>query len=454
MAKNNSAAGVERSISSTPATMSSSSLIVPSTQSTLVLDSTDMGNMSFEEYLVMANGGVNAGNGGAPGFETPNTLMTGTEVSSPANEVDSFETRSSTLRKKLLAARTTTPTSNFKSASVSQGYVADRIVTPATDINFEKLAVVPAVEDLISRYPEFINATSKADVIHTIVHSNVVNTKFDLDDASTYPIDYAQFESLADEILARSNIAIKGPAEEKQAVLDNFDFGEKDSDVENDDPVTNQEEKVLLLRTVLAEKLNACFPVDSSADSFTSAEDQEAAFREQATSLEFSMFFDRSLSTEDGELLKELSELDGEVKALRLLKEAAENAKADENALTEKEETLEEIHRRNMNFLAQETPMPTMLFDENYVEQDSNDEDMAKIGHMLNPSGPLYQEYHRKKELKHKDFLKEEMARRKAQWMVDRAAMVQRDAAMSAAEAAGQIVHKAPEDDFFFTFGK
>ncbi|KAL5329855.1 hypothetical protein ACEPPN_003375 [Leptodophora sp. 'Broadleaf-Isolate-01'] len=454
MAKINPAARIERSISSTPAPSSSSSPVAGLSQSGLVLDSININNMSFEEYMNMANGGGTAGNDDAPAVEIPDTPMTGTEVSIPDNEVGSAETRSCTLRKKLLAARTTTPSSSLKSALVNKATVTGPDATPVADVDIEEVAAVSAVEDLLSRYPELLKATSKADIVDTIARSNVVNAMFKLGDARTYPIDYAQIEALADDIIARSTIDSQGPAKEKQAVLDGFDFGDKDSDVDNDDPVANQEEKVLLLKTVLAEKLNARHPTESSSDPFTSAEDLEAVFREQATSLKFSMFLNKSLSAEDGKLLTELREFDSEEETLRLLKEAAENAMADENALTEKEETPEEIHRRNLDFLAQDNPMSIMLFDENYVERYSNDEDISKIRHMLNPNGPLYQEYHRKKELRHKVRLEEENARKLAEWKVGQAAMVQRHVAMAAAQAAGRIVEKVPEDDFFFTFGK
>ncbi|KAH6723277.1 hypothetical protein BKA61DRAFT_648459 [Leptodontidium sp. MPI-SDFR-AT-0119] len=449
-----SAARIERSISSTPAPSSSSSPVTGLSQLGLVLDSININNISFEEYMNMANGGGTAGNDDAPAVEIPDTPMTGTEVSIPDNEVGSAETSSCTLRKKLLAARTTTPSSSLKSALVNKATVTGPDATPVADVDIEEVAAVSAVEDLLSRYPELLKATSKADIVDTIARSNVVNAMFKLGDARTYPIDYAQIEALADDIIARSTIDSQGPAKEKQAVLDGFDFGDKDSDVDNDDPVANQEEKVLWLKTVLAEKLNARHPTESSSDPFTSAEDLEAVFREQATSLKFSMFLNKSLSAEDGKLLTELREFDSEEETLRLLKEAAENAMADENALTEKEETPEEIHRRNLDFLAQDNPMSIMLFDENYVERYSNDEDISKIRHMLNPNGPLYQEYHRKKELRHKVRLEEENARKLAEWKVGQAAMVQRHVAMAAAQAAGRIVEKVPEDDFFFTFGK
>ncbi|KAH7354940.1 hypothetical protein BKA65DRAFT_549017 [Rhexocercosporidium sp. MPI-PUGE-AT-0058] len=454
MAKSNQIARFERSITSTAATSLFSSRLAAPSQSAFVLDSINMNTTSFEEYLNMANGDGTAGNEGAPPVENPSTPMTSIEASAPTNEGPPTETSSSSLQKKLLAARKTTPTSNLKSAPVKKAPVSGKDATPAVNINLEQFAVVPAVDNLLSCYPDLLQATSKASVIETIVGSNIVNPAFDLGDSRTYAIDYAQIESLADDILAGSATNTKDPAEKQQTVLDDFGFREKDVDVDNEDLVAKQAEKVLSLRTALAEKLNGRYPVESTADPFTSAGDEDVLFRHKATTLKYSVYFDKTLSAEDGDLLSEVREFDHEKETLRLLKEAAENVKAEENSQTEKEETPEEIHHRNMDFLAQDLPIPTMPFEEDYVERYSNDEDMAKIGHMLKPDAPLRQAYDVKKARKHKVFIEEEETRKNSQWKADEAAILQRNADMVAARAAGTIVNKVPEDDFFFTFGK
>ncbi|KAH7410996.1 hypothetical protein BKA64DRAFT_704103 [Cadophora sp. MPI-SDFR-AT-0126] len=389
MVKNNRAIGFARSDTSSPPTMPSSSI----SQAALIHNSVDMSALSFEEYLSRANSGGNSGNEHAsPGATSTeeagsavsdqDTPMTGAEISLPGKTALPSETGSSKLREKLLAARKPAPSSGNKSSPLKNASVGDKKANATVETDLESTKDFSIVDKLILHFPELSKATSKAVIVNIIILSDFLNTNSPTDSLGVQPIDYAQIEFLADSILARSATHSQVQATKKEVILDTNLGGEKNIAAKIEDPVAMQEEKVRTLYQVLSKELNARFPPDPAADPVMSADDEEAIFRENAAHLKITISLNLSMFQEDAKLHVDLLTFDREEENLRLMKEAAENARL-------KEETHAEIIRRNMEFLAQDPPMPALPFEEDYVERYSNHEDMAKMKNMLNPNGPL-----------------------------------------------------------------
>ncbi|KAL2070614.1 hypothetical protein VTL71DRAFT_13640 [Oculimacula yallundae] len=393
-----------------------------SSESAMVFNSEDMHALSFDEYIDKANRG-------RPSADSDDD--SGTDDSPP-------NTSSTTLRRKLLAARKVNPTpiraadtvnhtkSLSKDASFTSGSVAvsdtkqpglsfaandasppSQAAGSVAATEAEQLDIVSAVDELLSRNPELLNSHSKAEVIEMIIRSNVIGADFDIDDVKTHHFDYAQIDRLAEAILARSTLAVSDVDMENGAGFKGLgaesmvDY--ENTNTANVDPIIEQQNYVLSLRNTLLDRLNACLPL-STAEALGFFElDKERAFRDKADEFKFSQYSNERPSADDVELSAALREFDREEHTLHLLKEQAKNIKAANDAANGKD-TQEEIHRRNMAFLAQDDlPIPTMLFGgEDYVDRYSNDEDMAKIGHMLKKDGPLMANYTAKKEQKRK----------------------------------------------------
>ncbi|KAK0119839.1 hypothetical protein ONS95_011271 [Cadophora gregata] len=446
MAKKNQAAGFARSETSSPPTMPSSL----TKQAALILNSVDITAVSFDEYLNMTNSSGTSGNEGPPPAATSadesvsavddkDTPVTGTEMSLPENTESPSETGSSKLKEKLLAARRAAPNSYNTSSPLKNNSVGDKTHHAAADAKLEPIKEVTIVDELISRFPEMITAPSKSIIVDIIILSDFLKTSAPTDGLGAQPIDYAQIEFLADCIIARSANHIQVLPAKKEVIL-NANPGEKAEDIEIKDPVAMQEEKVRLLFQVLSNELSARFPPDPAADPITSAEEEDTIFRENAVHLKDTISLNLSMFPADGKLHADILKFDREEEKLRLTKEAAENAKP-------KKETQAEVIRRNMDFLAQDPSMPTMPFEEDYVERYSNYEDMAKIGHMVNPDGPLGRAY-RSKLIKQKSALDTEMARHST--LVE---AQKRGQAGTRARIDGSIAG-AHASDYFYTFGK
>ena len=276
--------------------------------------------------------------------------------------------------------------------------------------------------------------TSKGAIVNIIILSDFLDNKVPTDGLGAQPIDYAQIEFIADCILAR-NVSdrqdqatkeVKEKEKEKEVIPNTNLGGKKDVAAKNGDPVSMQEEKVRSLYQTLSKELNARFPPDPNADPVMSAEEEEAIFRENAAHLHVTLSLSLSMFQEDAKLRADLLMFDREEETLRLMKEAAEAAKP-------KQETQAEVIRRNMDIIASYPPIPTMPFEEDYVEKYSNPEDMAKMNGMLKVDGPLGRAYQAK------------VMKQEAQKNIS---------AGNGDGVAGDDIHGGHENDYFYGFGK
>ena len=286
----------------------------------------------------------------------------------------------------------------------------------------------------MSAFPELRKTTPKGAIVNIIILSDFLETKVPTDGLGAQPIDYAQIEFIADCILARNashsqdraTKEVKEKEKEKEVIPNANLGGKKNSAAKNGDPVSVQEEKVRSLYQTLSRELNPRFPPDPNADPLMSAEEEDAIFRENATHLHVTISLSLSMFQEDAKLHADLLMFDDEEETLRLMKKAAEAAKP-------KQETQAEVIRRNMDFIASDPPIPTLPFEEDYVEQYSNPEDMAKMQGMLKVDGPLGRAYQAK------------VMKQEAQKNIS---------AGYDGGVAGVDIHGGHENDYFHGFGK
>ncbi|CZS88509.1 uncharacterized protein RCO7_04395 [Rhynchosporium graminicola] len=461
MAEDSQTAHVD-GLSSSPASASSSASPMSTSSHSVVFNEIDMNTVSFEDYMNMTNDRSAVGEEEEEAeynVESPDTPMTGTDLppTTPCVKndlMDSVKGSSSTFKMKLLPARKTTPASTStpsKSGSVESAFSPSIVAIPTAGDAARQSNTTSTVDILISRHPELLHATSKAQIVDTIVNSNVIRANSDSDDVTTYPIDYTQIEDLSDSILARSTHTGRGSTAEKGITVYEGPLGaeamvlgnNRNAEINIDDAITDQEKRVMSLRKVLSDKLYARFQAKKVPGNHDSANNEGFAFRGNFITIKHSLYMNECLKREDGGLHSSIVDFEREENEFRLLKERKQKVEADVRVHTQKENP-EEAHRRNMTFLEGDMPTPKMLFNDDYIDRHSSYDNIKKMRHMLKPDGPLMANYMLKGALKGKAArLTEEQARREAANKAHFASMLRvakMKAAMKATSASMEIL--------------